>query len=406
MMDTLTTATPAKNQGSIRVLLGCFPRTKKAMSVPPPATLPAACGSGLQSDTAMLSAACGQAMATPCSTATSGATLLTSALMDPQTSCGLWRSAIETDRAKRVQAKEALATPGAPFLDQAVTAWCSANPGAPECACVAFPQIAQGFCAGSENCAGSGGLCSASQFAQSQGDSIEVVQFDPPCAPYPCWLQSCRGDGLTTSAILQAQVSGCPVSLCVQESSGNSTQINSNATPLPPGSFVVGSMVLQCASSSPRPPLMVMSPIDITFPQNAQMIVPTTIANDGDLSTGWRVRDYGLAAGSPQWLQLQPESDSMIEGRSFDFVNLVLDQPTLVGAVGTTYSTTITIEYWDPVSGNWDLTLEVPVSVTVARASQQVVVTNHTTPAVMTGATYAMGGMALTGFLLMVFQVL
>jgi hypothetical protein len=350
----------------------------------------------------MLSAACGKAMATPCSTATSGSTLLRSALVDLQTSCGLWRSAIETDRAKRVQAGEALATPGAPFLDQAVGAWCSANPGAPECACVAFPQVAQAFCAGSENCAGSGGLCSAAQFAQTSAGSVEVVQFSPPCAPYPCWLQSCRGDGLTTSAILQAQVSGCPVSLCVQESSGNSAKINSNATPLPPGSFVVGSMVMNCASSSPRPPLLVMgiSSIELTLPQNAQMVVPTTIANDGDLGTGWRVRDYGLPAGTAPWLQFQPESNSLIEGRSFDYVNLVMDQPTLAGAVGTTFSTTVTVEYWNPVSGDWSLTLSVPVSVTVARASQQVVVTNHSTPAAMTGATYAMGGLALLGMVL------
>lgn len=379
-------------------------------------SLPAACGNGLGSEEAILSADCGKALVSQCSSAeaTSAGTTVKSAMSDPQTACGLWRSSIVSDRYARALQKQQskvnvpLASAGAPYLDQAITAWCTANPGAEDCSCAAFPKIAQAWCAADGTCDGTSGsgICSASQFAQTDSTGIEVVQFNT-CAPFPCWLDGCRGDALMTTDLFQAQLESCPTDLCVQESSGNSISINSNAQPLPPGSFVVGSSIMNCSDTSKtRPPLLVMDTFDITFPQNAQMILNTMLSNDGDVGTSWSVTDYGLAPGDPQWLALEPSSGGALTGRTSQIVQIVFDQATVQAVVGKTWTANITIQYFNPFGDGTPLQLQVPISLTVAPATQDVVVTNKTVPVGMMVGTGIMGGLAMIGGMLLIGGIL
>lgn len=395
------------------------------MAAPPPAyqPLPAVCGSGMGDDDALLSAACGEAMLPICASASaviqSGGAGLHSALSDSKSSCGVWYDAINIDRWSRAQiAKEtgvtgpiSLASAGATYSDAAIEAWCTDHPGSEDCACVAFPQVANAWCSSQEACGLPPDMCGVSEFAQEStlgsGD-IELVQFGS-CAPYPCWLSDCRGQGnaLLTTTLTEAQIFGCPKSMCVQETDGATISINL-PRPMPPGSFVVDPMILQCHPTQIRPPLLVMSPLNIELPQNAYLSIPTTLANDGSPQqfASWKVASYGPGVDNPAtpWLSLEPDSGDAFLGQTVEIVNWVFDGDQVRAAVGRTWKTDVTIEYSYPTAqGQVTQTLIVPVSLTLTPASQNIVVKKKgfpTSVAVGTGlfGASAIGIFAAIGF--------
>lgn len=371
------------------------------------APLPAVCGSGLGSDPALLSAECGAAMLPMCALASASTTptepFLRSAMSDPASSCGLWNSAIVTDRWARAQLGDtlSLASPGATFTDQAISSWCQAFPSAVDCSCESFPYLAQNWCKAQQPCGIAPDLCGATEFQQQSSDpgstDLEVVQFNT-CAPYPCWVAGCRGDGsvLMRTDLFETQMNQCPTGLCVQETDG--ATISANVPAMPPGSFVLNPTLMQCASQGvSRPAMLVMAPLNVSLPQNSNMLAPTVVTNDGDqLIVGWRVTDYGVAPGVPQWLEFQPSYGSFIAGLSTQLVTVAFDPDVVSGAVNNTWKTIVTVEY-DSLGGSNGVvtqTMTATVTLNVGPATQPVLVQQSHFPTSFAIGSGAMGGLA------------
>lgn len=293
------------------------------------------------------------------------------AMLDPTTSCGLWYGALMTSLRNNAPSGGQL-PPGFGGLDAAVQTYCGANPGAQGCACVAFPQLAKSFCTTGPFACELDGVCAASLFAQTSGDTFEVVSFGQ-CNPYPCWLEACTTPNdsqmLRTSTIAAMPFSGsCSSHLCIQESSGNSAALGPTLTPLPAGSFQVGDLVQSCQTGATNPPVLATAPVDVGFAANATMQLGTLLANNGDWDTTWSV------TSTPAWVSTSPASGILGGNTAQNFVYL-FDAPTVIaqaqdsplsGAISVTYS-------FAGQLGPETATLTIPVSVQALPPTQQTV---------------------------------
>lgn len=369
------------------------------MAVPPAyLPLPSECGSGFGTDDAILTEACAKIMSQRCmlASATNGdSPLLHSAMSDPSSSCGVWYGAVNLDRwtqaatAMQAGTTSSLTNAATPYVDSAIASWCSAFPGAEDCSCVAFPYYAQAFCSGQEACGLAPEFCAATEFVQTstQTGEVEVVQFNS-CSAFPCWLEACRGGGelLITTPLLDQQIFHCPTGLCFQSTEENVTSVSSNR-PMPPGSFVVNSTVMECGTPLSSPPLLAAQALNISLPQNSGLSVHTVLSNDGSQPCSWRVSDYGAT-----WLRFVPESQDLCMGHSTSLIQVLFD-PTQFVVGGAAQSTTVLVEYESLTQGSKTTTqtLEWPVTFSMLPATQEIIVTKTVTPVAALGGIVVLG---------------
>lgn len=289
----------------------------------------AACGGPFDADAA-LSAACGAAMQPVCSLGYAGPDggVLTSMLLNPQSNCSNWATAVQN--AAAVGGPQ----PGAPYLDAAMRAYCG-GPGSltDECACLAFPQLAAPWCAGASlTCptlySQSSLSCPALEFAQvdSTSEELDVIQFTA-CNPYYCWLAACYENPqyqLLTSDVLAYQASGNCAGVCGQFISSSSADI----APMPPGSFAPASVTADSSGigscgASVQPAMLVAEDVTWTWPANAVMEAPLFITNEGDYPA-----QVQLASASLAQCTVEPQNGLVLPRSSQQFV-VVCDQASI-----------------------------------------------------------------------------
>jgi hypothetical protein len=342
-----------------------------------PGLLPlfSSCGTG--DVDAAASAECGKDMQSLCSGGFGDAAqggVLTSMLLNRQSNCSRWMSAVQEVGAVLGGGARA---PGAPALDAAMRTYCLEGAGSltAECACLSFPQRAAAWCSVSRCTLGAQWeflslssdaaleqACPALEFGQQRPDTheLDVVQFGN-CAPYACWLSDCfkpPSQQLLSSQVLAAQYSGSCPQVCGQFVQSNRISIS----PMPPGAFSFTGDVAGIAACCSNPPDCKTNPVDCaengtcwppdqaccplypallasqyatwTEPVNGRFVVPSFVTNDGDFPAL-----LTLSASSVPFCTVQPSSFNVLSHAVAQF-NVVCDQAVVAALYSSQSSQT------------------------------------------------------------------
>lgn len=294
-------------------------------------------------------------------------------------------------------------SPGAPYLDAAIRAYCASPAGAaaPECACANFGSLASDWCArGTLACpttlsaASASELCMATEFGMQTQDAWEVVQF-AGCDPYVCWYAPCTASpeqSLVPSALRRYALSGSCSGVCIQARSSDSTSFPAHASPLPPGAVQIGASVLKCGAAQNAPASLSMPPLNAYVPANARFEQTVMLANDGDYLTTWEV-----ATRSADWIAVSPPS-GVVGSRGSAPANVLWDRAELVRwGAGSSHTATVTVAYDDGTGKGATSDLVFTVVVGPSVAPDVVTVTSLTTGALGLAAGLGLGGLVLAG---------
>lgn len=295
-----------------------------------------------------------------------------SIMLDPRSACFQWRNALLRDQDARMQTTNLCwdfssksvngvwqstsqstcsyaPTVAYNTYDYNIQLFCSgSNSALPECACSAFPNVMEAWCAYNKDlCTNDLSACAISEMVVNKEDGVlETIQFSD-CTPLECWYQGCNESpaySLVPTSMRRTQLTtgGCPM-VCLNES-GVSTVSVPHVQPVSNQVVNIASGLIQECSSGgpPQPALLSVDPITFLVPQNWPKTQPLTIVNDGDFPTQYTI----LGSTSP--LVSLADTSLLIGARNGASTALVWNVPN-DWAVGSTLTSTLTLQYSDGV---------------------------------------------------------